>query len=427
MSVNFFKTVGGAINVTFGPYNGYLYFFHSDGTYSRFNRMTCEIEYYAPMGNWNNWPSQWQYPYATASWDNQYVYFLHNPDYVAYNLNTDRLDGPMSPMTNFVGWPSNWMDRVDAALYAGYHPGSGRRKAYFFRDDEYIRYDLQANGVESGYLPPAKIAQWWPGWPAHWRQVWAAVDWGNGKIYFFSETEYLRYDKFYDQVDPGYPLPLYRFIQEHQDKLVDESQSLFMEGQVPPSARPGFVGNVRAIAKQLDIRPNWLMASMWMESGFNPQVGRNGGPYVGLHQMSLPLIYGYWGRTAMPARYPDLFHGQPFEQLGSDARLKLAQEFADLGFDQIFTIGLWLKSSLARLGKCRSFDQFRLIGFGGVGFAQVDGTLLANVVANSNPRYDLNKDGRIDVAEFRAAVFDILHDRFKNNPAMDSALRHSLG
>ena len=87
--------------------------------------------------------------------------------------------------------------------------------------------------------------------------------------------------------------------------------------------------------------------------------------------------------------------------------------------------------------KCRSFDQLRLIGFGGVGLGAVDRAPLAGVVAPSNPRDDLSKDKKLDVAEFRAAVFDIMNSKFKTTPVnptttflgptVGSKVRHDLG
>lgn len=442
MPLSVIKPIGGALNITYGTYNGHAYFFHGDGTYSRFDRMTCELDGYYPMANWRSWPAQWPYPFATASWDNEYVYFLHTPEYASYNMEKELVEGSPEPIERFNGWPPSWRDRVDAALYWGFHLGEGSTKAYFFRDDEYIRYDLKSNQVDPG--GPEKIARWWNGWPAHWTQVWAAIDWGNGKVYFFTEEEYLRYDTFFDRVDDGYPRPVYQFFVEHTDKLAEEARHLFLEEQIPAATRAAFTARVRTVAAQLDIRPNWLMASLWTESGFDPCKGgycgavfnacaesrpviAKNGPYIGLHQMSLPLIYTYWGRAAMPLREPQLFQGQPFEQLNPEAHAALSRAFAGLGLDQIAVVGAWLRASLSSLGRCRSYDQLRLVGFGGSGFAKTDNTALSPVVPGSNPTYDLNKDRAIQVAEFRTAVFKLIHDRFRNDPARDSALRHSLG
>ena len=84
--------------------------------------------------------------------------------------------------------------------------GQGSDKVYFFRGSEYLRYDIPSDQVDPGY--PAPILGNWPGWPVYWDYVDAAINWGNGKAYFFRGSEYLRYDIASDQVDPGYPAPI---------------------------------------------------------------------------------------------------------------------------------------------------------------------------------------------------------------------------
>ncbi len=419
------KQVCGAINITYGQFNGYVYFFHGDGTYSRFNRLTCELEYYADIAKeWNSWPADWQQPFASVSWDNQYVYFIRGTEYIRYDMIKDQVDGKRQSVELYwPRWPKKWLNRVDVGLYWGYHFGQRKPKAYFFRDDEYLRYDLDAKneGVEDGY--PLRTKDYWPGWPGHWTKVSAAVDWGNGKVYFFSGMEYLRYDKFFNRVDANYPRPQGDILKEHQEKLVRESKSLMFEDQIPVPNRATFVATVRALAKEFNIRPNWLMASMWMESGFKPNAGLLAGNFIGLHQLSIELIYRMWGKTALPA-----LGGVPFNQLTKEAKRLLAEGFAAIGFDQIHVIGAWLRASLKSFkNTCRSFDQLRLIGFGGVGLGEIDRTPLAPVVAKGNPRYDLNKDGKLDVGEFRAAVFDIVHAKFISKPSADNDIRHDLG
>lgn len=427
MAENLTKPIRGAINVTFGPSNGNVYFFHEDGTYSRFNRLTCELEYYADTAkNWNSWPAEWTFPQAGLMWDNQYAYFLRGADYTRYDMVGDAGDTVESVERYWGLWPKNWLDRIDAGLYWGYHFGQQRRKAYFFRDDEYFRYDVKDD--RNDYDQPLKTREFWPNWPNQWQKVSAAVDWGNGKVYFFSDMEYLRYDKFFDSVDAGYPRPLAGFLKEHKDKLDSEKKSLLFEEQIPVPARASFVAAVRALATELSLRPNWLMASMWMESGFDPKAGLAAGNFIGLHQLSLDLIYRLWGKTVLPATLPNLFSGQAFNQLTAEAKRALADGFAALGFGQINFIASWLRASLkAFKTTCRSFDQLRLIGFGGFGLGQPDETMLAPVVAKGNPRYDLTKDGKLDIAEFRAAVFDIIHEKFKSKPGTDSDVRHTLG
>lgn len=442
-AVTLVKPIYSPINVTFGSYNGKIYFFHTDGTYSRFDRKTSQLEYYAPTTYWKGWPSHWNRPDAAVSWETQHVYFFRGSEYIRYDLNMDQVEyiAPIREYWDKQRWPAYW-NNVDAALYwdclfDDYNSASNpcppnviswKRKVYFFRDDEYLRYDVTGDRIDDGY--PKKIIDYWTGWPQHWTRIQGAFDWGNGKLYFFSGEEYLRYDKFFDKVDSGYPRPVLDFFKEHEDKLNNESQSLIFENQVPISDRKGFISAVRNIAGQLNIRPNWLMGSIWSESGFNPHIGENGGNYVGLHQMSIPLIYSVWGRTSGLLRnnYPQLFWGQDFKDLDPTAKKVLSKEFGNLGFNQIVPIGNWLRGALAsQKVTCCSFDQLRLIGFGGQGFGGVDRTLLASVVAPSNPCYDLDKNRQIDLGEFRTSVFYLMQYKFRNNPQLGDIVRHQLG
>jgi hypothetical protein len=50
----------------------------------------------------------------------------------------------------------------------------------------------------------------WPGFAAAGfaSNIDAALDWGNGKVYFFKGPNYLRFDKIDNKVDDGYPLPI---------------------------------------------------------------------------------------------------------------------------------------------------------------------------------------------------------------------------
>lgn len=437
MAESFLKPIRGAVNITYGPYNGYVYFFHTDHTYSRFNRLTCELEYYAYIREgWAAWPEHWGDFESVVSWDNQYLYFLREGEYTSYNLLKSQHEGGAQPVAgNWPNWPETWLNRVDTGVYWGYHIGERRRKAYFFRDGDYIRYDIESNQVEQG---PLSILAYWPGWPQHWEAVWGGVDWGNGKVYFFWENEYLRYDKFRDRVDAGYPRPLAGFLEEQQDKLAREQTTLLFEEQVPEISRETFVAAVRELAAELNIRPNWLMASMWTESGLKPHAIATSKLYVGLHQLSLQIIYADWGKAYLPTKYPHLFSGQEYKQLTAEAKQVLTDEFVGLEYDQLQYVGNWLRKSVKSFKwACRSFDQLRLIGFGGLGLGEPDRALLASVVPKGNPRYDLSKDGQLTVAEFRAAVFDIMDAKFKASPSnpkgaaagleASSKLRHDLG
>jgi hypothetical protein len=74
-------------------------------------------------------------------------------------------------------------------------------KAFFFRGDEYIRYDVASDHSDPDY--PKKIAPNWPGlWPSG---IDAAALWNNGRAYFFRRNEYIAYDVAADRAMAGYP------------------------------------------------------------------------------------------------------------------------------------------------------------------------------------------------------------------------------
>jgi len=79
-------------------------------------------------------------------------------------------------------------------------------KAYFFKGNQYIRYDIAADKADAGY--PVPIKGNWPGLEAFADGIDAVVNWGNGKAYFFKGNQYIRYDIAADKADAGYPLPI---------------------------------------------------------------------------------------------------------------------------------------------------------------------------------------------------------------------------
>jgi hypothetical protein len=84
----------------------------------------------------------------------------------------------------------------------------GNGKVYFFKQDHYVRYDIATDLVDVG---PAPISRFWTHLPDFFhRDIDAAVNWGNGKVYFFKQDHYVRYDIATDLVDVG-PAPISRF------------------------------------------------------------------------------------------------------------------------------------------------------------------------------------------------------------------------
>ena len=78
-------------------------------------------------------------------------------------------------------------------------------KAYFFQGSQYWRYNIPSpEGIDATY--PKSISVGWSGMP--FTSIDAAVNWGNGKAYLFSGTDYVRVTIQPPAVDAGYPLSI---------------------------------------------------------------------------------------------------------------------------------------------------------------------------------------------------------------------------
>jgi len=102
-------------------------------------------------------------------------------------------------------WPGFAETGFDADIEAAVDIGNG--KLYFFKGDKYIRYDIASNVVDANY--PRPIAGNWPGMAeAGFDRIDAAITWPTRKAYFFRGDQYVRYDVAADHVDAGYPRPI---------------------------------------------------------------------------------------------------------------------------------------------------------------------------------------------------------------------------
>ncbi len=135
---------------------------------------------------------------AAVNLGNGKLYFFKNDQYLRFDIATDRADPGYPKRIDALNWPGLiWTDGIDAAV------NMGNGKLCFFKKGQYLRYDIAADRADPGY--PKRIdAQTWPG--LIWTDgVEAAVNLGNGKLYFFKNGQYLRYDIAADRADPGYP------------------------------------------------------------------------------------------------------------------------------------------------------------------------------------------------------------------------------
>ena len=125
-------------------------------------------------------------------WSPQRAYVFKGAEYVRYDLPPEGPPQPRSPRPIEAGWKGVFPEHpeVDAVLV------SPRGKAYFFRGNGYVRYDIADDRADSGY--PKYTARHFPGvWPDG---LDAAAAWTEGKAYFFKGSQYVRYDIAADRV-----------------------------------------------------------------------------------------------------------------------------------------------------------------------------------------------------------------------------------
>lgn len=148
------------------------------------------------------------------------AYFFKGDQFMRYDVAADQVDaddgaGRPYPQPITLKWPGIWTDRVDAILVWPV-PKNGRTVAYFFRDDQYIRFDVANHRADAGY--PKPITDNWPNFKFP-DGIDGAVAWPNtieGKsvVYFFKGDQYARYDVGADRADDqsegglGYPAPV---------------------------------------------------------------------------------------------------------------------------------------------------------------------------------------------------------------------------
>jgi len=142
---------------------------------------------------------------AVVSWPDGFVYFFKGSKYVRWDATNDTVDAAIYPRDISDGWrafPASFAAGIDAAI----NWGDGR--VFFFKGAKYIRYDIADDTVDPA-IYPRDISDGWSDFPAAFAAgVDAAVNWGNGSAYFFKGGQYLNYDIAGNSVRPGYPLPV---------------------------------------------------------------------------------------------------------------------------------------------------------------------------------------------------------------------------
>lgn len=183
--------------------NGKIYLFKGS-QYVRYDPTTSSVDpgYPLPIGQyWEGFPANFAAGVnAALLWTTGKAYFFKGSQYLRFDLPKDKVD-PNYPRPIAGNWPGLWGSGIDAGVV---WPNG---KAYFFKGSEYVRYDIATDRADIGY--PRQIRGNWPGFPASFEnRIDAAVVLNNGKAYFFRDNEYIRFDISEDTTDPGYPKPI---------------------------------------------------------------------------------------------------------------------------------------------------------------------------------------------------------------------------
>ena len=132
------------------------------------------------------------------------AYFIHRDRYLRYDVEGDRVDAGY-PKALTAGWAGLAGTGFESGFDTAIDLGNG--KVYLFKGAEYLRIDQQQNQVDG---PVRSIAEAWGGFAGagFTEAIDAAINWGNGKAYFFRSGEYISYDIGSDSVDDGQPQPV---------------------------------------------------------------------------------------------------------------------------------------------------------------------------------------------------------------------------
>jgi hypothetical protein len=133
------------------------------------------------------------------------AYFFKGNQYVRYDWTNERVDAGYPMSLSAWNLPANFTTGIDGALNGqGKHAG----KAYFFKGNQYVRYDWTNERVDAGY--PMSLSAW--NLPANFTTGIDGALNGQGKYagkaYFFRDDQYIRYDWANERTDAGYPLPI---------------------------------------------------------------------------------------------------------------------------------------------------------------------------------------------------------------------------
>ena len=159
---------------------------------------------------------------------------------------------------------------------------------------------------------------------------------------------------------------------------------LIYETHLPPSIRANFVEKVKNISQKLGIDPDWLMGVMWQESRLRPSAKNSISGATGLIQ--------FMPKTALA--------------LGTSTQALAAM-------DAVTQLDYVYRYYAPYSGQIRSFADTYFVTFFPAAIGKPDdwvlqtGALSAEKIAIQNNIYDVNRDGKLTVAELKSKLPNI--------------------
>lgn len=155
--------------------------------------------------------------------------------------------------------------------------------------------------------------------------------------------------------------------------------------------KTAFVNKLNQIATRLNTNPNYLMAVMWIESRLNPLAPNQQTGAVGLIQF-MPSLLAKWNLTTSYV----------------------------LSLSNVEQLDLVEKYFKPYTGKLNSYLNVYLSVFFPAAIGKPDNWVFStdkissSKIAQQNPLFDTNKDGKITIAEFKNAILLALPKSVRN-------------
>lgn len=195
---------------------GKCFFFKGD-KYVRFDIATNRIDPGYPRRIAHDWPGMKEAGFdrdldEAIYWSEWRLYFFKGDKFVLFDLRSNKVVEPAPvPIVSEGNWrrmqEAGFGGDIDAAVNWG---SSG--KLYFFKGDQFIRFDMPSNQMDGAASAPIHSPQNPNNWPGLNQDgfgsgIDAALNWGGGKLYFFKGDKFIRFDAPSNRAE-GAPTPI---------------------------------------------------------------------------------------------------------------------------------------------------------------------------------------------------------------------------